>query len=216
MGKRTRNEHGHFADGIDPEVTLEAFADRDDDAEPLTTAEVADAVGIAQRTALNKLNRLVDRGELATKKVGARARVWWIPADVQGAREADATDSSTEPPDRPGDAVETRDGAHSGDVNPAAIDGVLEAWRPGRSADEREERRTVGRAVLAWLRDQEEPASATEFKEALYDEHGIEGQSPDTWWKKVARPALQEAEAAGLVTYEHGRHEYRWVGDTPH
>lgn len=47
---------------------------------PLTTNEVADALDCARRTAYNKLDALVERDLLKTKKVGARARVWWLPA----------------------------------------------------------------------------------------------------------------------------------------
>ncbi|WP_265110618.1 helix-turn-helix domain-containing protein [Halosolutus halophilus] len=47
---------------------------------PLTTNEVADALGCARRTAYNKLDALVERDLLRTKKVGARGRVWWLPA----------------------------------------------------------------------------------------------------------------------------------------
>ncbi|WP_192918500.1 bacterio-opsin activator domain-containing protein [Salinigranum salinum] len=44
---------------------------------PLTAPEVADRLGCARRTAHKKLTRLSERGDLSTKKVGARGRVWW-------------------------------------------------------------------------------------------------------------------------------------------
>ncbi|MDG5776581.1 bacterio-opsin activator domain-containing protein [Haloarculaceae archaeon H-GB2-1] len=47
---------------------------------PLTTAEVAAEFDCTDRTIYNKLDALVEASELATKKVGARARVWWVPA----------------------------------------------------------------------------------------------------------------------------------------
>jgi len=45
--------------------------------------DVVDELGIARRTAHNKLGALVERGVLETRKIGARGRVWWrpIPAD---------------------------------------------------------------------------------------------------------------------------------------
>ncbi|WP_101297847.1 bacterio-opsin activator domain-containing protein [Halegenticoccus soli] len=61
------------------EDALSVFAETEDPFAPLTTTEVADALGCSRRTAYNRLERLVDRGELATKKVGARGRVWWRP-----------------------------------------------------------------------------------------------------------------------------------------
>jgi len=48
--------------------------------EPRTTPEVADALDLGRRTAYARLERLVDADRLATKKVGANARVWWRPA----------------------------------------------------------------------------------------------------------------------------------------
>ncbi|WP_164974859.1 bacterio-opsin activator domain-containing protein [Halegenticoccus tardaugens] len=54
--------------------------------EPLTTVEVADALGCSRRTAYNRLDRLAERGELSTKKVGARGRIWWRPLRGPDAR----------------------------------------------------------------------------------------------------------------------------------
>jgi PAS domain S-box-containing protein len=47
--------------------------------EPRTTPEVAEALDLGRRTAYARLERLVDADRLATKKVGANARVWWRP-----------------------------------------------------------------------------------------------------------------------------------------
>jgi PAS domain S-box-containing protein len=66
-----------------PELTLEAtldvFRGRSNEAEPLTTIEVATALGCVRRTAYNKLRQLSEEGTIRTKKVGAKARVWWLP-----------------------------------------------------------------------------------------------------------------------------------------
>lgn len=61
------------------EDVLEVFSSREDSAEPLTAPEVADALGADRRTVFNRLRELRDRGDLASKKTGARGRVWWIP-----------------------------------------------------------------------------------------------------------------------------------------
>ena len=58
---------------------LAAFQAREDPAEPLTATEVADRVDCSRRTALNRLDELADADELASKKVGGRAKVWWVP-----------------------------------------------------------------------------------------------------------------------------------------
>lgn len=71
--------------GPSPEVTLEdvlgVFDARDDPAEPLTAPEIADKLGCSRRTALKRLQELGDRGDLASKKVGGRSRVWWYAQD---------------------------------------------------------------------------------------------------------------------------------------
>jgi len=81
--KRDRNESGQFADGIDPETVLDVVDAREDLGRPATAGDVVDELGIARRTAHNKLGALVERGVLETRKIGARGRVWWrpIPAD---------------------------------------------------------------------------------------------------------------------------------------
>lgn len=70
---------------------LDVFSDRDDTAEPLSTTDVAERLDCPRRTAYNKLSSLSERGQVRTKRVGARARVWWLPADESGAEEAPGT-----------------------------------------------------------------------------------------------------------------------------
>lgn len=64
-------------------VTLEAvlgvFHEREDPAEPLTAPEVAERLNCSRRTALDKLHELAERGDVASKKVGGRSLVWWLP-----------------------------------------------------------------------------------------------------------------------------------------
>lgn len=64
-----------------PEDALEVFDERDDPAEPLTASEVDDRLDCSKRTTLRQLEQLVEDGELKSKEVGARAKVWWIPLD---------------------------------------------------------------------------------------------------------------------------------------
>ena len=77
------------ADGGRPRETtegdvLQAFDDRADPCEPLTAGEVGDRVDCSRRTAFDILERLADAGDIETKKIGARARVWWVPEDGEG------------------------------------------------------------------------------------------------------------------------------------
>jgi len=75
-------------------------------AEPVTASELAEELGCTRRSAYDRLERLTEEGDLQTKKVGARGRVWWRPSGqtwgaADDAPEADATES----PDR-GDSRE--------------------------------------------------------------------------------------------------------------
>ena len=52
--------------------------------EPMTANEVATTVGCVRRTAHKHLSRLADEADVETKKVGSRARVWWLsPPDAE-------------------------------------------------------------------------------------------------------------------------------------
>ena len=64
---------------ITPNDVLAVFRGRTDRAEPLTAIEVADELQCSRRTALNKLHDLEERGDVSSKKVGGRSRVWWRP-----------------------------------------------------------------------------------------------------------------------------------------
>jgi len=59
--------------------TLRVFTDRDQPMKPLTTPEVAESLDCGRRAVHKRLQKLADRSELETKKVGAGARIWWRP-----------------------------------------------------------------------------------------------------------------------------------------
>ncbi|KAB1192675.1 PAS domain S-box protein [Haloferax sp. MBLA0076] len=69
------------------------FEETRETGEPLTTQEITENVDCARRTAYNRLQKLVDRGVLETKKVGARGRVWW---PVSRARSTDALEMASD------------------------------------------------------------------------------------------------------------------------
>jgi PAS domain S-box-containing protein len=56
---------------------------------PLTTTEAAERLDLGRRSTYERLDRLVERDRLETKKVGASARVWWRPASTEGREAAD-------------------------------------------------------------------------------------------------------------------------------
>lgn len=62
--------------------TLAVFPTHDQQFEPLTTPEVAEALDANRRTVYQRLARLAERGELETKKTGSNSRVWWRPPET--------------------------------------------------------------------------------------------------------------------------------------
>lgn len=91
------------------------------------------------------------------------------------------------------------------------IEAALEGW-PGENAKKVQQRRESASAMLQWLRDDGGRHSAKEIREALLPEHGVEGQSERTWWRKTGRPALQQARDAGVVEYREDFSDYSWSG----
>ncbi|MFC7156444.1 PAS domain S-box protein [Halomarina halobia] len=77
-------DSGDATRGIRDE-TLAVFTQSGSPHAPLSTSEVADGLGCGRRAAYDRLTRLVDRGDLRTKKVGARGRVWWRPVEPSDA-----------------------------------------------------------------------------------------------------------------------------------
>ena len=83
---------------FEPTFEREEFLDAVDDLELPTTAEIAESVGCAHRTALHHLNNLEERGDLDSRMIG-RAKVWSIDDTDETAsnrRESDPSPAPTE------------------------------------------------------------------------------------------------------------------------
>ncbi|MDB9235766.1 helix-turn-helix domain-containing protein [Halorubrum ezzemoulense] len=136
--ERARNDRGRYADGIDPETVMDVFDARDDAARPVTATDVVEELGIARRTAHNKLNALVERGTIDTRKIGARGRVWWIPDRREtGATDAraDAVDAATDGPADTSADAHGADGAGEADALDTARERIEELDLAGSGAD---------------------------------------------------------------------------------
>jgi len=210
---RDRNDRGRFADGIDPETVLDVFDAREDRAEPITASDVVEELGIARRTAHNKLNRLVDRGTLATRKVGARGRVWWTPIpredDTESGRTRPESAPATSPDPSPGSTPEPTttphaDGEESDAPDPIGV--ALDGWLPDTEANPRTARAQTRRAA-EYLRDVGEYREKRDL-EALADDSTL---ATATWWRRAVRPGLNHLADRGLVEYTRNR-GYRWIG----
>ena len=69
-------ETGEFLAKYDDSDVVAAFVEAAP--EPLAAKEIAERVGCSKMTAHNRADRLVEEGVLKTKKLGARARVFWL------------------------------------------------------------------------------------------------------------------------------------------
>lgn len=74
---RLESETSLMESGSLTEALRETLAVFEGSGEPRTTPEVADRLDLGRRSTYARLERLVERDLLETKKVGANARVWW-------------------------------------------------------------------------------------------------------------------------------------------
>ena len=159
------DEESVDADGVRVplEAVLDVFEEREDRARPLTAGDVMDAVGCSRRTAHNKLNELVDRGILETRKVGSRSRVWWVPlreADTPGGSEGPTPELLIQEVELPG----------TGKTLKARQDALLAAYE--------------------YLQEHPE-AKKSDFLQDVFPENPAEYETAEGWWNAI-QPALAE------------------------
>ncbi|WP_312909470.1 PAS domain-containing protein [Natronosalvus caseinilyticus] len=104
----------------------ETLAVFDGSGEPWTTPEVAAALDLGRRSTYARLERLVERDHLETKKVGANARVWWRPT-----RPSATDEPPMDWPNSPG-AIETLlESVEEPAVFALDADGAVRFWTSG-------------------------------------------------------------------------------------
>ena len=172
---RERNRAGQYTDRVPPEAALEVFEEREDHGRPLTASDVMDALDCSRGTAHNKLEELVDRGYLKTRKVGARSRVWWIPIPDRPQR-ASATD---------GTRTDSERSIGRSDVYAS----IREADLPG-AGETLEARRAALFAAFEYLSNHPS-ATKSDFLENVYPDHPAEFETAEGWWNAI-QPALKE------------------------
>jgi response regulator of citrate/malate metabolism len=72
--ERERDKSGQYVEQVTLDAVLHVFEDAD--VPVLTANEVADELDCSRPAAYNKLEKLVEQGDLQKKKVGARAVVY--------------------------------------------------------------------------------------------------------------------------------------------
>lgn len=176
------------------EAVLSVFEERADPARPLTANDIMEALGCCRRTAHNKLETLVEQDALATRKVGARGRVWWVPMD--GSRQPTAASTG-----------DREQGSHTGDREPAVETGIATADLPGSDA-EVARRREALRAAYDYLSENPN-ATETEFLTEVFPEYPAGFKTADRWWA-VIRPALEDL--PNVDVEEEREHVWRFAG----
>jgi hypothetical protein len=160
--KRVNGERGASRERVPLHAVYDVFRDRDDPARPLTANDVMATVGCSRRTAHNKLNQLVERGVLRTRKVGSRSRVWWVPLS------RDSEDSTHQPV--PKEIIRDVDLPGTGKTLAARQEALIGAYE--------------------YLQDHPE-AKKSDFLEDVFPEHPAEFETPEGWWNAI-HPALAE------------------------
>ena len=185
--ERERNANGEFTDRIPADAALDAFDGREDVARPLTAADVMEALDCSRRTAHNKLNALVDEGELETRKIGARGRVWWRPITagernrrlaVEGAEGRSA-------------GVDEPDGRTDG--LPSEVEQAIRAADlpgSGRTLDARREALAAAYEHLT----SHPSATKSDFLDDVYPKYPAAFETPEGWWNAI-QPALKQLPA---------------------
>lgn len=84
MSRQGRDDSGRFRETVSLDEVRALFRR----SEPRTATEVAEALGISNRAALNKLDALHENDEIVRKQVGARAVVWYRELNPRTAAEA--------------------------------------------------------------------------------------------------------------------------------
>lgn len=189
---RERNEHGQYADRIPAEAALEVFENREDQARPLTASEVMEELDCSRRTAHNKLNDLVERDLLETRKVGARSRVWWIPIRHGAVGTAGRAREDPDP---------------DGPENLAVVRAIEEVDLPG-SGRTLEQRREALRAAYDYLIEHPS-AKKSDFLADVFPENPAGYETADGWWNTI-QPALRQL--PGVDPPEEHGHIWHFLG----
>lgn len=190
-----------------PEDVLEVFGAREDRAEPLIASEIADTLGCSRKTAYNKLRALEEDGDLTSKKVGGRSRVYWIPisSPIEGGESVAATDQPID--------VGFSENLDTDQDTDAVWRAIQAVDTPG-SGDTAAIRERALREVYDYLRMEGEGSKSAfgEYLSANNIDVGYRGGFDSFWTNYVkAKDALKQlpnVEAPG-----EGEHMWRYTGD---
>jgi len=189
-----------------PEDALDVFDARDDRAEPMTAPELSERLNCSRRTALNKLHDLADAGDVRSKKVGGRSKVWWVPI-----HDAPSTDVARESGESTGETpARTSPAGNTGDSTNADTDRLTAVLD---TLDATDDRRAAVRACVEYLREHG-TAQKSGFIDDVYPDHAAGYGSAGGWWNKIGKEylnAVADEYAAVAAPEKEGAHTWRWV-----
>ncbi|WP_267640740.1 ArsR family transcriptional regulator [Haloarchaeobius amylolyticus] len=202
--ERDRDDDGQFADRIPLEAALAVFERQEDRARPLTASDVLEELDCSRRTVHNKLNDLVERGDLETRKVGARGRVWWRPLPVEAVDDP-ITDARHDDSFSEGATPVSDDELAA--YPPAVRQAITEVDIPGTGSTATARREAV---LAAYDYLTENPsAKKGDFLQDVFPEHPAEFQTADGWWNAI-QPALKQL--PGVDPPEERGHIWHFLG----
>jgi len=190
---------------VTPDDALQVFGEREDPAEPLTASELGDALKCSRRTALNKLHTREDREEVASKKVGGRSRVWWVPLR-NAERTPRAVFDDDDLQDTPTTTLDDTD-AESGGNGGGAVFPDLRDRIPG-SGDNLEGRLAAVRDIWEYLKENGSGQRA-DFKEVV-DVEPTGYKSFNSFYTNCTDNGALLAALPGVKSPGEGGHTYRY------
>jgi len=124
--------------------------------EPLTSKELAEELPVSSDTVYNRLRELETQERISTKKVGGRARIWWVPdtatydtskLNADGLKQRQIIDAMASRSDA-GDAWTT---AELSEVTPHSSDNLYHYLREMEEQGKVESKSVGARAKVWWL-----------------------------------------------------------------
>lgn len=207
-GENTRTDGGRKPRVTDDDL-LAVFDDTDDPV--LSTAEVADRLPIKRRGTLDRLRRLEDQGDVASKSIGGRNTVWWSvdDDDVQDDRAGEdiaATGSSTPATDAPRD----QDPAPVQDQQDGDVQARIDALDLPGSGETLAARRDAIRRLYDYLQDQG-TAQKSDFLDQI-DADAVGYASAGSFWSNCVKGRDSLQSLPGVDAPGEGEHTWRFRG----
>ena len=174
---------------LDTEDVFAFFQEQQDPARPLTVTDILTEFDWSRRTVFNKLQELVDRGDLATRKVGGNTRVWWRPASEIGIEGLEEAQKELKVPETPYEILQ-----------------YARQFIPGENEEKITNRAHIILEAYEFLQERGK-AQPRDIKEAV--SHHDDGLNETSRWEHYLRPSLKTL--PGIEPPPHGKGKWVFV-----